>query len=84
MTGRYSADLTPTELEVLKLICKGLSNKEIAAVRFVSTETVKQQVRHILDKMLPVRSEGMPTRVRLANEAYRRGLVPCPCEKVET
>lgn len=81
--GRYSSNLTPAELEVLTLICEGLSNKEIALRRFVSPETVKQHVRHVQEKILVGRTWGSPTRVPLANAAYRLGLVPCPCPDCE-
>jgi DNA-binding NarL/FixJ family response regulator len=54
--SKFSADERPThilskrELEVLDLIMKGLTNKEIAARLFLSFETVKCHRRHILEK----------------------------------
>jgi LuxR family maltose regulon positive regulatory protein len=47
--------LTPREREVLKLLCQGLKNKEIAARLFISEVTAKAHVRSILRK-LDVRS----------------------------
>lgn len=45
-----SADLTPRELDILKLIALGYSNTEISECEFVSMATVKTHVRHILTK----------------------------------
>lgn len=43
--------LTPREVEVLKLVATGLSNKEIAGQIVVSVATVKTHVEHILQKL---------------------------------
>ena len=43
-------DLTPRELEVLKLIGSGLTNRQVAAHLVISPETVKTHVRHLLRK----------------------------------
>jgi DNA-binding NarL/FixJ family response regulator len=42
---------TSRELDVLKLLVRGASNKEIAAALFVSEGTVKNHVTHILSKL---------------------------------
>ena len=44
-------DLSVRETEVLEVLCQGMSNKEIAEVMFVSTETVKSHVRTIISKL---------------------------------
>jgi non-specific serine/threonine protein kinase len=49
--------LTPREIEVLRLIAAGRSNREIAATLFISVPTVKRHVTTILSKLdLPSRS----------------------------
>ena len=44
-------ELSPRQLEILNLIAKGFSNKEIADVAGVSLETVKDHIRKILERM---------------------------------
>lgn len=44
-------ELSPRQIEILSLVAKGLSNKEIADVAGVSLETVKDHIRKILERM---------------------------------
>jgi DNA-binding NarL/FixJ family response regulator len=61
--------LSARETEVLRLISRGLSNKEIADSLFISESTVKTHVRRILQKL------NMPSRTAAALYAARMGLV---------
>jgi two-component system NarL family response regulator len=67
-----SRRLTPRELEVLRLIARGMSNKDIAAELVIAENTVRNHVRNILEK-LEVRS-----RVEAAMYAVREKLVDAP------
>ena len=64
-----SAELTERELEVLRRMVAGRSNKEIAADLDISEGTVKTHVNHVLDKL------GVHDRTQAALTAVKRGLV---------
>ncbi|MBI2886288.1 MAG: response regulator transcription factor [Chloroflexi bacterium] len=61
--------LTAREMEVLKLVTEGLSNKEIAARLTVSVATVKTHVEHIIQKL------QVSDRTQAAVAAVTRGLL---------
>jgi NarL family two-component system response regulator LiaR len=50
-TRPQGAELTPRELDVLRLIAEGFANRDIATRLFVSEKTVKTHVSHILAKL---------------------------------
>jgi DNA-binding NarL/FixJ family response regulator len=57
--------LTERELEVLRLVARGLNNREIARQLFISENTVKNHVRNILEKLqLHSRMEAVIYAVR--------------------
>src|SRR5688572_21705513 len=57
--------LTERELEVLKLVAKGLNNRDIGTELFISENTVKNHVRNILEKLhLHSRMEAVVYAVR--------------------
>lgn len=61
--------LTSRELEVLKMVAKGLGNKEIAAALNIAEVTVKLHVSHLLDKL------NVKDRTEAATAALKRGII---------
>lgn len=60
--------LSPRELDVLRLIAQGLGNAQIAGRLGISPRTVKNHVSNILAKL------NLPSRIEAATYAVRRGL----------
>jgi two-component system, NarL family, response regulator LiaR len=63
------APLTPREMDVLRLLAQGHSNKEIARTLYLAEETVKFHVRHILAKL------GVQSRAQAILATIRLGMI---------
>ena len=61
--------LTAREIEVLQKVAGGNRNKDIADLLFISEETVKVHVKHIMDKL------GAKDRTQAIAIAVRRGII---------
>lgn len=68
-TPELPEPLTPREMDVLRLLAQGQSNKEIARALHLVEETVKSHVRHILAKL------GVASRTQAVLAAIRLGIV---------
>ena len=68
-TREFEQEPTPREIEVLQLVADGLVNRDIGKRLFLSEETVKSHVRHLLAK-LQARSRAHAVAV-----GFRRGLL---------
>jgi DNA-binding NarL/FixJ family response regulator len=71
-TDPNEPELTPRENEVLKLVAKGYTYKEIGEKLFISTKTVQNHVQNILTKL------QMKKRYELMRYAIQRGLDRAP------
>ena len=67
---REGAALTPRELDVLRLVARGLGNKEIAAELDLSAHTVKYHLASVLAKL------GVRSRTEAVSRGIRTGLLP--------
>jgi DNA-binding NarL/FixJ family response regulator len=61
--------LTARELEVLRMVARGLGNKEIAAALNIAEVTVKLHVSHVLEKL------NVKDRTEAATAALHRGII---------
>ena len=66
---RSMPDLTPREVEILKLIVKGLTNRELAAIFGTSQNTIRNQTISIFAKL------EVTDRAEAAGAALQRGIV---------
>ena len=65
----WPAGLTPREVEVLRLLARGLSNKEIAEQLVISSKTAGSHIEHIYAKV------GVSNRARASLFAMKHGLM---------
>ncbi len=69
MRGQDEESLSAREIEVLELVARGTSNKEIAKELWVSETTVKTHLLHIFDKL------GVTDRTAAVTAALKRGII---------
>ncbi len=62
-------NLTPREIEVLKHVAEGNTNKEVAGSLHISDATVKTHLIHIYEKL------GVNDRTSAVTEALKRGII---------
>ncbi len=67
-SGALALDLTPREIEVLKMVAAGATNREIATELYISRKTASAHVSHILSKL------SVPNRTAAAATARRMGI----------
>ena len=67
---QFFAPLSPREMEILELVIRGMSNREIAYHLGISHQTVKNHMTSILSKL------GVADRTQAAVYALRHGWVP--------
>ena len=67
--GVWPAGLSDREVEVLRLVAGGLSNRQIAATLVFSPRTAERHVQHVYTKI------GVSIRAAAAMFAMRHGLV---------
>jgi len=62
-------ELTPREIDVLRLLAEGFANREIASRLEISEHTIKFHIRSILAKL------GASTRTEAVTRGFRAGLI---------
>ena len=69
-TRMREVGLTPRELEILQLMARGMSTREMASTLFVSENTVKTHAGRVLDKL------GANRRIKAVETARGLGILP--------
>src|SRR5260221_9429287 len=70
--GTDSLSLSPREIDILRLIAEGLSNKEIARDLAIAPETVKSRMKHIFIKLNVERRAQAISRAQILGLAGTR------------
>jgi DNA-binding NarL/FixJ family response regulator len=70
LPARAPVHLSPRQVDVLRLLGEGLSNKQIARLLGIADGTVKQHLQCVLGEL------GAVNRLQAVIYAYRRGLLP--------
>jgi HD-GYP domain-containing protein (c-di-GMP phosphodiesterase class II) len=70
----WSAGLTAREVEVLRLVAQGRSNREIAAELFIAEKTARNHIEHVYAKL------GVNNRTQASLAAIDRGLAGFPAD----
>ena len=70
----YSAGLTTREVEVLRLVARGRSNRQIAAELFIAEKTARNHVERVYTKL------GVNNRTQATLAAIDRGLAGHPVD----
>ncbi|MGQ9599193.1 MAG: response regulator [Anaerolineae bacterium] len=65
----HGLEFSQREIEIIRLVSQGLSNKEIADRLFLSTSAVKYHLRNIMDKL------GVSSRAAVIYEATQHGVI---------
>ncbi len=68
--AQFLSPLSPREMEILELVVRGMSNKEIAYYLGISHQTVKNHMTSVLSKL------GVADRTQATVYALRHGWVP--------
>jgi ATP/maltotriose-dependent transcriptional regulator MalT len=69
LRGDADSHVSEREIEILMLVARGRSNREIARELHISDSTVKAHMLHIFDKL------GVADRTAAVTTALRRGLI---------
>jgi DNA-binding NarL/FixJ family response regulator len=66
--GQVREILTPREIEITRMVARGLGNREVGELLFITEGTVKTHLHTIYEKL------GIKSRLQLANYAQEKGL----------
>lgn len=76
-SDNHGRALSGREVQIVELIADGFSNDMLAAKLFLSKETIKSHVKHILVKL------GARNRAHMVLQAFRRGYLTLPAPETD-